>query len=101
MSDQNIKPILFRLYLENINFIYAMKNEITEKSSSTSALIARINRKLAHQDQKLHKTRPCIGYNQLGDYYILDYNRNFIVASNVDVVKLAHELKLTKASDVK
>lgn len=71
-----------------------MKNKISEKSSTTSALIARINRKLAHQDQKLHKTRPCTGYNELGDYYIKDYNRNFIVDKNVDIERLARKPKL-------
>jgi len=72
-----------------------MKNKIIEKSSSPSALVARINRKLAHEDQKLHKTRPRLGYNELGDYYIKDYNRNFIVDKNVDIERLARKLKLT------
>ena len=59
---------------------------------SERALIGRINRKLAHQNEVLRKSRSKIGYNELGDYYILDFNRGFIVAKDVDLKELAVEL---------
>jgi hypothetical protein len=59
---------------------------------SNSAVIQRINRKLAHEDQRLCTLRtPSRWQSSLGDYYIVDH-RNNIVASHVDPTALALEL---------
>jgi len=76
-----------------------MKNKMPEKSPNVTSLMARINRKLALQNQKLHKSRPRMGHNELGDYYIKDFNRNFIVDKNVDIERVARELGLIETPE--
>ena len=60
---------------------------------STRALIQRINRKLATEQQQLKATRGERYRNDLGDYYIIDANRNFVIAQHVDVEKLGREME--------
>lgn len=57
---------------------------------SERALIQRINRKLAPDLEQLKKNRS--PGNELGDYYVLDLNRNFVTAQNVDPEALGREL---------
>ncbi len=57
---------------------------------SEQALIQRINRKLAPELQQLKKSRG--EYPSRGDFWILDCNRNFVVADHVDIEELAREL---------
>ncbi|HZW66589.1 MAG TPA: hypothetical protein VFF23_12925 [Hanamia sp.] len=59
---------------------------------SQRALIARINRKLAHQHEVLRKSRQRLGYNELGDFYVIDFRRGFIVSKDVKIENLAVEL---------
>lgn len=59
---------------------------------SSRALVQRINRKLRIDDEVLKKTRPNSVWNELGDYYILDFNRNRITAKDVDIEELGREL---------
>jgi hypothetical protein len=46
---------------------------------SPRALIARINRRLAHQGEKLIATKGERHRHELGDFYAVDLNRNAIV----------------------
>lgn len=57
-----------------------------------AALIARIQRKLAHEDQRLRKSRG--GYNKcyFGDYYVHDWRRNLIMQKYVDLEALGRQL---------
>src|SRR5262245_19651816 len=59
---------------------------------SLSALVSRINRKLASGDEKLRKTRGERLRQYVGDWYILNVNLNAITAKHVDVEDLAREL---------
>lgn len=59
---------------------------------SLPALMARINRKLAHEDQQLRATRGLRARSDFGDYYIVDRSRNSVVDTRVKPVALAREL---------
>ena len=64
---------------------------------SRRALEARVKRALDKDQQTLRKCRPdSRGYLELGDYYIIDYNLNIIVAQNVDIEDLAREMEVFK-----
>jgi hypothetical protein len=60
---------------------------------TTRALIQRINRKLAAQDEQLRATR---GEGQarmeLGDYYVINQNRNAVVSKHVDPEQCGRDL---------
>lgn len=66
---------------------------------SLRALIQRINRKLAPEFEQLKATRGQRAINDLGDYYILDFNRNCVIASFVDVEELAKKLGCLGAAE--
>ena len=59
---------------------------------SLPALKARIKWKLSKGWNVLKTTRGERWRNELGDYYIVDINRNFIVRKHVDPEELAREL---------
>ena len=59
---------------------------------SMRAVIQRINRKLADDDEVLKTTRGERARFDLGDYYILDQRRNFIAAKYVDPEELARKI---------
>src|SRR2546427_6580977 len=59
-------------------------------SAALSALIKRINRKLRHEGEMLHRARGDWDSN-VGDYYISNDN-NWLVACHVDPVECGHEL---------
>jgi hypothetical protein len=59
---------------------------------SKSALVRRINRKLVHEDEKLHACRGERWRSDLGDFYVKDFRSNFIVTKHVDPVDLAREI---------
>ena len=61
---------------------------------SLRALEQRINRKLQSVDEwrRLKRTRGQRWRSSLGDHYIIDLNRNFILQHHVDVVALGREL---------
>ena len=56
------------------------------------AVVQRINRKLRPDEEVLKKTRGMQAYLDLGDYYVLDWNRNNLVDKNVDPESMAREL---------
>jgi hypothetical protein len=61
------------------------------KTLSRGALMKRINRKLAHEGERLCKSRrPWDG--EIGHYYVVDTNRNLVIAKDVDLEDLAREL---------
>ena len=70
----------------------------TYATVSERALIARINRKLAKQGEQLRRARATrdgnhlIPDNNLGWYFIIDVNRNFIVHTHIDLELLGREL---------
>ena len=61
------------------------------RTISESALIRRINRKLAKDCQKLHKTRPR-WVNECGPYHIVDESRNQFLGGYFDLQALGREL---------
>jgi hypothetical protein len=56
------------------------------------AMMARINRRLGADDQMLRKTRGMRAYSSLGDYYIVNFNRNLIINYRVDPETVAREI---------
>ena len=57
-----------------------------------AALIARIQRKLAHEDQRLRKSRSRTDQFNLGEYYVFHWRDNFIIEKNVDPEALGRQL---------
>jgi hypothetical protein len=55
-----------------------------------SALIKRLNRHLAKQDQQLRKGRPPFN-SDLGEFYIVDLRNNFVSSSNHDLENLGRQ----------
>ena len=63
---------------------------------SQGAAVKRINRALAREEYRwlrVRKTRPP-AISDLGDYYLLDLNRNAIVDHHLDLTDLAKEHKV-------
>lgn len=58
---------------------------------SSQALVARINRKLAHEHRRLCKSRPR-ARQDLGEYYLLDTYANTILDHHLTPAELAVEL---------
>lgn len=63
---------------------------------STRALLQRINRKLAEGDEQLKTARSDRARLELGDYYVIDVNRNVVRGKNVDPETLGRELGVLK-----
>lgn len=63
---------------------------------SERALIARINRKLAHQGEKLFRSRSNEIQVTVGDYYIVDLERNTTAGQKVGLESLAKKLGALK-----
>lgn len=69
--------------------------EVTE-----SALVARINRKLAPEHQKVCKCRESSSaFNDLGRFYVLDTYRNAIENSHIDIENFARELGVMRPEE--
>jgi hypothetical protein len=63
-----------------------MKTKETARIAiSRRALTQRINRKLATEGERLRAYRGGRSWNDLGDYYIVDVNRNVVVRAHVDI----------------
>ncbi len=66
---------------------------------SKAALLARINRQLAKEGdsgQALKATRGERARQDLGDYYILDFNMNAIMGKDIDPAELARSIGVLK-----
>jgi hypothetical protein len=61
-------------------------------SISEDAVLQRINRRLKPDLRGVKKTRGARAYHDLGDYYLIDYDRNWIVDHHLDLEDLAREL---------
>ena len=66
---------------------------------SESALLRRINRKLAHDDRKVRKARGFYDGNigpyfntDTGEFYMINVSRNFIICGGLDLETEAREL---------
>ena len=63
------------------------KVQITER-----ALMQRIQRKLKHQDELLRKNASLRWQTDLGDFYIVDANRNILLSAHHNLEQLGREL---------
>jgi len=61
-----------------------------------TALLARVNRRLAAEGQVMRKTRPGRSINDLGSYYIIDTSHNVILFKDIDLEAVAQELGAIK-----
>ena len=59
---------------------------------SESALIRRVNRRLAHDEEQLHKARGQREAFDLGEFWVRDWRTNGVVMTNVDLEGLAREM---------
>ena len=57
------------------------------------ALIQRINRALAKEGEALKTTRGDKWRSSLGDYYVVNLNRNFIISTHIDPEVFGREIK--------
>lgn len=64
----------------------------TKLKVSRAALMARINRKLAHKGERLAACRSQRWERDLGQFFIRDFERNHIVDGHINPVELAREL---------
>jgi hypothetical protein len=72
---------------------------MTKTAVSESALLKRINRKLAHEHERVRKTRgfynqgcgPYFDHN-LGEYYCVDWDSNVITSTHLDIEALGRNL---------
>jgi hypothetical protein len=64
----------------------------TKAPVSKAALMARINRKLSRTNQRLKAARGDRQRLDLGDYYVINVNRNWIVSKGIDLEEYAREL---------
>jgi hypothetical protein len=67
---------------------------------SMKALMARINRKLAHEDEMLKATRGERYRHDLGDYYVIGIRVGGVNASHVDPEELGREIGVLKPWEV-
>lgn len=63
---------------------------------SVRSVIARINRKLKPDLEALKITRGDRMRQTVGDYYIIDYRRNFILNTKVDPAEMGRDLGVLK-----
>jgi hypothetical protein len=63
------------------------------------AVIQRINRKLHHEDERLRTTRSDRWRNDLGDFYIVNWRFNWIVAQHVEPEALAREIGVLRSNE--
>ena len=59
---------------------------------SKSALVQRINRLLAENHEMIRKTKHAKWHDELGDYYIIDFDHNQVIEKHVDIMKKGKEL---------
>jgi hypothetical protein len=73
-----------------------MKNSKVKVKVNNRALLARINRFLIRQDQKLIKCRSKRCRQDFGNYYVIDVKLNAINEKNIELDKLGSRLGILK-----
>ena len=63
---------------------------------SMRAVIQRINRKLKPDLEMLKATRGERMRREFGDYYVIDFRRNFVTHTRVDPEEMARDLGVLK-----
>ena len=71
----------------------------TPKVVSERALYQRINRALAKDGERLRKLRGERWRSDLGDYYTIDVQGNYIIATYVDLEGWGREMGVLKAHE--
>ena len=61
---------------------------------SERALMARVNRSLADSQEMVKKARGEYARRELGEFYLLDFNRNAIMRQDLDLEDFAREIKV-------
>ena len=61
---------------------------------SERALMARVNRSLVDSHEIVKKARGTYARQQLGEFYLLDFNRNAIMRQDLDLEDFAREIKV-------
>jgi hypothetical protein len=61
------------------------------------AVIQRVNRKLRADDERLCKARSNRWRPELGDYFIMNFNRNWIAGTHINPELFARELGVLEA----
>jgi hypothetical protein len=78
--------------------VFPMSKSTPKVAVSPRALLQRINRALAGDEEMVRKSRPRIIEGQtyydhnVGEYYRIDFNRNFLVEPHVDLESLGKKL---------
>jgi hypothetical protein len=72
----------------------AKKNEAAEQKVpvSTRALIQRVNRKLEAKNMQLKATRGMRAIADLGEFFVIDASRNFVVDKYVNIEELGRKV---------
>lgn len=73
-----------------------MGKQASKVAVTRAAVIQRVNRKLRHDDEQLRATRSERARTDVGDYYVVDMNRNAIILRDVDPEALARKLGVLK-----
>jgi hypothetical protein len=66
----------------------------TKVPVSERALVQRLNRSLAADGMQLKKTVGARAFASLGDYYVIDIARNFVVEKELDIEALGRKRKV-------
>jgi hypothetical protein len=65
------------------------------------ALMARVNRALAKKNQAMQRCRQeSRSFHNLGRYYIIDFSRNCLLHSDVDIEAFARQMGILRAYEV-
>jgi hypothetical protein len=87
---------LMRLHLTSLMEIegpeMAAQKQAQRVPVTLRALAQRINRVLAKRDEQLKTTRGGRARVDLGDHYVIDVARNFVIAKGVDLETWGREL---------
>ena len=70
------------------------------QSITVTAVVKRINRKLATRYETLRRTRGVAQQQDLGEYYLLNFNRNFVIEKGVNPETLARHLRVLSEYEV-
>jgi hypothetical protein len=75
------------------------KAAVTKVEVSRAALLARLKRRLAQDEQRLITSRGAQAKASAGDFYVID-SRNVIRALRVDPARLAREMDCLEAWEI-